>query len=346
MLSWLKPKLTIPLLVLVAASLLFFMIKYMHRSGEVSRALYEPDITMVRIGGVPLIKGLETPVDVMKGLPVEISCDYVPPVQGKGTALFRLSGVLDTPIEATSCKIPFTLNSEVGTLQDIRFEYLIVAPDGRILPGDFRELQVRVIPEREFFRIRALETADGQTLPGLTVPHEVIPYAEAALRFNADPKDFSVLFFVSSLGQDRYSLQFRTVPDKKAEFELISAPLKQHRSWGGDIDGLAAWPGGHEPGSPLPTLPIKIGHKDTSREAFEIVAAIVRTSAIDAVQQETISYDVQGEEQVIFRPIPVKLELIKELAYKGLVSESLRVVRTRATTPIPNVQPASDVTPE
>lgn len=345
MVSWLKPKLTFSLLLLMGAALLLFMVKFMHNQGEVSRALYEPDITMVRIGGVPLIKGHETVVEVMRGLPVDISCDYVPPVEGKGNPLFLLSGVLDKPIESASCKIPFTFHSEPGTLHDIRLEYQIVAPDGSVTKGDFRNLQVRVMPVSEFFRIRALETADGQTIPGLTVPHEVIPFAEAALKFEADPNDFTVLFFVSPLGENYFSVQFDTLPEKSAEFELISAPLKQFRSWGGQIDGLAAWPGGHEPGSPKKPKPIRIGAKDTSREAFEVVAAIFKNTAIEGVQQETIAYDVQGDEQIVFRPIPVKLELIKELAYHGLVSEPLRVVRTRSTLPVPNATPTPIAAP-
>lgn len=333
-------KYTLSVAALVAAGLMLFAGKYLHHTGEISAGLYKATITLPRIGGVPLVKGNEVTVDVMQGLPTEFSCDYVPPKENAGEPQFELSGDIEAPVKSGSCSLMATFNDAPGTLRTLSLNYKVVASDGSVAGEDSWELKVRVVKKEEFFKIRALETPEGEAITGLSVPYQVVPFAEAALEFGERPEDYTVLFFVSRLGEDRFAVQFTTSPDKPGEFQLITAPVKRFRSWGAAMIGLAAWPGGWEPGSANKSLPISIGTKDDSREAFEILAVMFRTDKLSMVQQETVGYDVLGEEQIVFRPIYVTQSLLKELAHKGLVSQSLRVVRARTTVPLPSAAPA------
>ena len=63
-----KTRLTVSLLFLLAAFVLFVTLRYLWRQGGASDDLYKPAITAAHVGGIPVMKDQAEPIDAMLNL--------------------------------------------------------------------------------------------------------------------------------------------------------------------------------------------------------------------------------------------------------------------------------------
>jgi len=305
--------------VVVLTAYLFY--RYRATTGD----LYEPHFIGLRVGEVPIYSPDQRPVDVMNGLPISVSCEVVPVAPGH-TAKFRLSGYKE-PITTDNGTALVAFEGAPGTTYDLTLEYEVTDPAGEKSVVDTKRATVRLIPAARYLRVRSFETAKEEAIPTLTVPAEVIPYAEAALEIEGPPEDYSVLFFVQRLGEDMPVLQILVDEKAPEAFRANVAPLKKYREWGGNVGGFAAWPGGYEPGTTKRPPPIQIGNEEDVRVAFEVFSVLLRTSDVEAVLRSSIRFkDVEGGAPT-FSLGDVDMAYLKTTAYKGWVSPPVVVVR-------------------
>ncbi|GEM_PF-3466013 len=327
--AWLKGKWTLPFVLVFTLGTLWILAMYVQNKNQLTEDLYTPAFTSIRVAEVTLFKGAEYPVQVMQGQPIEVGCNYVPPPDEMGTPFFIVERDGQTLFESSKCRIMASFDDQPEEMLDLVLKYLVVKPDGSKVEADSWAFQVKVIQPSTFFRIHGLETAAGESIVGLAVPHEVIPYTEAAVQFKGKSDEVTVIFFVSRLGDARYSVQFAPDPEEPGTVKLVSAPFKRFRSWGNGIDGFAAWPDGHEPAAGRIPTPIKIGNPKDNRQAFEIVAVVVEKSKLDDIRLGAVEVAMLADDTAAHVAVPVSPEYLEEIAVEGLISTPLRVVRTR-----------------
>lgn len=312
------------LLLVVACAATFFYVAWRNRTAI--HDLYDPKILSMRVGGVVVYPRANGPSEVMVGLPVEVACDVVAPGNKEETSHFVVQGPAGA-VDVADCRTPLTWTGKAGDQGTFAIEYHVKAADGTDRVVDRREAGVTLVPQREYLRIHALEDPSLNRLETLTVPRSVIPYVDAALRVEGNPDDYAVLFFVRKVDSLSPVLQITVPPDEPSAFKPIKAPLRRFRSWGGDLVGYAAWPGGAEVRKSQPPPPIQVGNQDDTRQAFEIIAGLFRAADLPRVTEACISLkDVAGD-RAVFQVKGVELQTIRQLAYKGWMSEPLQVVR-------------------
>jgi hypothetical protein len=302
----------------------YMALHYLWRQGKVTRVLYEPSITLVRVGGVPVSPEQVNPVEVMQGTPLEVTCDVVPPSEDgekAGYVFHTASG--KTPSER--CRALLTFDGKLGTEQEVMVEYLITGADGSSRQAGTMKALLRIVAPGAFLRIRALEDASGGPISSLVVPQEVVPYVDAALPLAGDADDYAVVFFVGRTGDDQLMLQLRS--GEGGAVEVNWAPIKEFRRWGQEIGGYVAWPGGAEPGTGKKSPPIMVGGENSQREAFEIYAMLLRSSDVGTMLTRVVEVGPGTASEVSVSVKPLSLEEIRPMAVDGWVSPPLRVVR-------------------
>ena len=309
------------ILVLVGsmASILYFL----HRGQERIQHLYVPKLLMLRIDEVPFPKGRKLPVDVMAGMPVSITCENINPPAGMGRPVYRFH-VGGRTVEASTCVLDVPVPGDIGSTQTVGLDYLLRKPAGSPQVIDHWEALVRPMPAGEYLRIRNFGTRNGRPLPNLTVPREVIPYVEAAVKLPGKTADYVVLFFVQPLGTDSPVLQVTSRPNSAEKVEAIAGPLTRYRRFGPGIGGYAAWP----------AAPIQIGSPEDERGIFEVYAGIFEAKNIRATVNQLVSFEgVTKDGQAQVKVLPKRLAEIKALAWHGWVSDPMRVVRAADSPP-------------
>jgi hypothetical protein len=316
-------------LVALAVGLIGATVYFLKHGRTIMGDLYRPHIILARVADVPI--GLEgrSRVEVMTGLPIAVGCEIVPPVGEGLQTVFRFTGQ-GAPVTAEHCGVELTFKGEPGQEAPVKLDYLVRRADGSEQVVDTRRATVALVASREFLKLRALETADQKPLATLTVPQAVIPYAEAALKVEGAPEDYAVLFFVRKVGTRNPVLQIRVPPEDPAGFKPLVAPLKRYRSWGGEVGGFAAWPGGVEPGTGRKPDAIQVGNDDDLRAAFEIYAGLFKAADVGRVTQACISLKQAEPGHAVFTAGDVDLEVLRAMTYKGWLSEPVNVVRAEA----------------
>ncbi len=303
--------------VLVALISLFSVTYYLLRGQKRVHGLYVPKLLMLRIDEVPFPKNGRVPVNVMAGMPVSIACENISPPEdlGKAGYRFRVGGFT---LEPSSCTIETPIPGDIGSIQTVSLDYLLKKPDGSSQVIDHWQALVRPVPAGPYVRIHTFETREARPVQSLTVPIEVVPFVEAAVKLQGDPKEYAVLFFVEPMGTDLPVLQVVARPRLAQKFEVVTAQLKRYRIFGPELEGYAAWPND----------PIQIGSPDDERKIFTVYAGIFKLKDVPSLVGQMLSFEgmtVNGQPQIKVQP--KRLEDIRKLAWQGWISEPLRVVR-------------------
>jgi hypothetical protein len=272
---------------------------------------------MLRVDEVPFPKDGKQPIEVMSGAKQLISCDNIvpPPDVGKASYRFRVGGQV---FEASTCSFETVIPGAINSIQKVGLEYLFAEPgqDPRVV--DHWEAFVRPIAPGEHVKIHRFGRPDTKPLEGLTVPREVIPYVEAAVKLDGPAENYAVLFFVEAQDTGVPVLQVTGRPSTDQRIEAIAAPLVRYRRFGTAVGGYGAWP----------EEPIKIGAPEDDRMIFEVYAGIFEKKKIPAVMDQLLSFegrDKSGEAIVKIKPKTVAE--IQSLAWHRWLAEPIRVVR-------------------
>lgn len=315
--------------VAVAIGAVWSVFYFLNRGQEDTKQLYKAKLLMLRIDEVPFPKGSTTPVDVMEGSSVVISCENIIPQARKGEKPAEISyrfHVGGKATEARTCSGDFVIPGPVNSRQDVALEYLIGGPGEEKRVVDRWDAAVRIVPQRSFLRIRNFGTSDGAVLPGHTVPREVIPYVEGSVPLDGPSDKYVVLFFVEPMGTGVPVLQVTGRPNAEHRIEAIAAPLTRYRGFGKKMGGYAAWP----------SRPIQVGGLEDERAIFEVYAGIFEKKGVQAVVDQLLAVDeISRDGEAVVKVIQKPLDEIRKLAWRRWISEPMRVVR-KANTPEEN----------
>jgi hypothetical protein len=316
--------------VLVAIGSVVLVTSYLTGKREDIQRLYQPKLLMLRVDEVPFPKDGKQPIEVAAGAKQLISCENIIPPEEEGTASYRFR-VGDRTFEAKKCSLEVAIPGPVNSVQRIGVEYLFAEQGGAPRVVDHWEAYVRPISGDEHVKIHKFGTSEGEPIEGLTVPREVIPYVDAALKLDGPAEDYVILFFIEAMGTGVPVLQVTGRPSSDQKIEAIAAPLRKHRRWGTGVGGYAAWPEG----------PIEIGAPEDDRMIFEIYAGVFEKKKLPAVVEKLVSFegrDKSGEAIVKIKPTTVSE--IQALAWRRWLAEPIRVVRaSRAPDHLPIAAP-------
>jgi hypothetical protein len=303
--------------VLVAIGSVFAVLYFLERGQERIQHLYVPKLLMLRVDEVPFPKGGKQPIEVVEGTTQVISCDNIipPPEEGKASYRFHIGG---RTYESSKCSFEAKIPGPVNSIQKVGLEYLFAKPgqDARVV--DHWEASVRLIQTGEYLRIHRFGRPDSKPIGGLTVPKEVIPYVDAAVKLDGPPENYSVLFFIEAEGTGVPVLQVTGRPGTDQRIEAIEASLNRYRRFAPGVGGYAAWP----------KEPIKIGSPEDDRMIFEIYAGIFEKKKIPSVVEQLVSFEgsAKGGEAIV-KIVPKTTSEIQSLAWHRWLSEPIRVVR-------------------
>lgn len=296
---------------------------FLYRGQKRVQHLYVPKLLMLRVDEVPFPKNGKRPIDVMTGTTIALTCESInPPAEmGRPDYIFHVGG---KSYESKSCQVEVQIPGALFSTQKVSLDYLLVEPGGKSRVIDRYEALVRPIPAGQYFKIHTLGDRDGDPLNNLSAPKEAIPYVEAALNLEGAPEDYAVLFFVEAFGADFPVLQVVNRPRSEQTFEAVVAPLKRYRRFGPGVGGYAAWP----------KEPIQIGSPEKERTVFQVYAGLFKAEDVQPLVEQMLSYEGTTESgQIQVKAIPKHRAEIKALAWKGWLSDPVRVVRSDAATP-------------
>jgi hypothetical protein len=320
-----RHKIGVVALVFVAIASTFSVYYFLSRSQRDTLQLYKAKLLMLRVDDVPFPKKATTPIDVMEGSPVVVSCEnIIPPAKtGKASYRFHVGG---KTTDSSVCERDFALSGKIDSVQKIGLEYFFAENGKEKKLVDKWDALVRIVQSREYIKIRNFGKSDGTPLEGHTVPREVIPYVEAALPLDGPSKDYEVLFFVEAMGTGVPILQATGKPNAEHRVEAIVAPVTRYRGFGRKKGGYAAWP----------SVPIQIGGLEDERAIFEVYAGIFETKKVQAVVDQLLTLDeIAQDGQAVVKVVQKTVEEIRQLAWRRWLSEPMRVVRA-ANTPEEN----------
>jgi hypothetical protein len=323
-----KFKLRIVLVIVVSIPLFLSLGYALYLQRKPMHNFYDPKLLMLRIDDIPFPRERKAPVEVMGDASATVTCENVNPPADMGKPLYRLYFEGKTT-ENSSCNFKISMAGKVGTTQKVELEYLLREPNGSIRAVEKWKGSVRSIPSGEYLTIHNLGTQDGRVIDNLTVPKEVIPYVKAALKLEGEPDEYAVLFFVESMGTDMPVLQVVGKPQSPDKLEPISAPLKRYRKFGPEVGGYGAWT----------TEPIRIGDASDERKIFSVYAGLFKVNEIQMVTQQLLSFEgVADDSRQSFhvKVVPMRLEDIRKLAWRGWISKPIRVVREAETDESPS----------
>ncbi len=328
--------LIVSLLVFVA----FAAYRYLNRAGGVLVEFDQPKFMVVALEGIPLIRVNGQPLDVMIGEPVKIACQRVSPKEGHGTARFRYDFGDGTVEEKPDCDVTHVFQGVPGQIVTLDAQFVVERPDGSRSTVDQYRSELRLVGATPFFRLRGFGTPANEAIASLSLPHEVTPYVEAALKL--DPaqikaKAYVVAFFTQRDGEDVAYLRVAPPKEGGQAVRAITATLKHYRDFGSHL-GLAA----------IPEEPITIGQPEDDRLLFDVFAGLFTTANLDTLVAKCCAGGGAG----VMSNTGLRLDEIRALAHEGRLTEPLRVVRvsgagggarmlTPPSAPPSSAQPAS-----
>jgi hypothetical protein len=275
---------------------------------------------MLRVDEVPFPKGGKKPIEVWAGTTQVISCENVIPPTEKGKASYRFL-VGGRSYESATCSFEARIPGPIDSTQKVALEYLFADPgkDPRVV--DRWEALVRPVQSGEYLQIHRFGRPDTTPIGGLTVPPEVIPYVDAAVKLEGSADDYAVLFFIEAEETGVPVLQVTGKPSTDQRIEAISAPLTRFRRFGPGVGGYAAWP----------SEPIKVGAPEDERAIFQIYAGIFEKKKMPALVDRLLSFEgsTKGGEAIV-KIKPISVSELRALAWNRWFSEPIRVVRGAA----------------
>ena len=312
-----KHKMGAVFFILVAIGSVYSALYFLERGQERMQHFYVPKLLMLRVDEVPFPKDGKQPIEVKAGAKQVISCDNIipPPEAGKASYRFLIGG---RTFESSTCTFEAQIPGTVNSIQKVGLEYLFTEPgqDARVV--DHWEAFVRPVPVDEYLKIHRFGRPDARPVEGLTVPREVIPYVEAAVKLDGPPQDYAVLFFIEAEGTGVPVLQVTGRPSTDQRIEAIEAHLQRYRRFAPGIGGYAAWP----------AEPIKIGTPEEDRMIFEIYAGIFEKKKVPAIVGELLSFEGSAKTgEAIVKVVPKSVSELRSLAWHRWLSEPIRVVR-------------------
>lgn len=315
--SMLRKVLTLGLVVAVLGAAVFTL--YYIKVGRTRlQHLHVPAILNFRIEENLVLPDMPRPIEVMEGLPAELSCEVVPPDEPGATTFFRFA-IDGAPLEEVQdCVVQHVVPGPVGSRHTVSLEYLVQLPGKAPLSIDREEAQVEIVRAGESLRIVALTTPDKEPIPTLTVPPRAIPYVRGALELKGGAEGYVALFFVDPEGEGRPVLQVHIPPETPDKFQVISSPLRRYRRFGPSLTAFAAWP----------KQPIQLGNLEDERMLLELYVGIFRKEDVDRVAKKLLQFEGIGpNDEVRLKVLSPTIDEIRAMAYRGLLSEPLRVVR-------------------
>jgi len=304
---------------LLIVSLILFVgfaaYRYLDRTGGTLVEFDQPKFMVVALEGIPLIRENGQALDVMLGEPVKLACQRVSPKAGQGTAKFVYDFGDGSKDEKPDCDVTHTFQGQPGQVVTLDAQYVVERPDGSRAVVDRYRSEIRLITQAPFFRLRGFGTPSNEAIASLSLPHEVVPYVDSALKLDAaqlKAKGFVVAFFTRRDGEDVAYL--RVVPPKEGgqAVRAITSALKHYRDFGTHL-GLAG----------IPDEPITIGRPEDDRLLFDVFAGLFTTANVDVLLAKCCAGGGAG----VMNNTGLRVDEIRALAHEGLLTEPLRVVR-------------------
>jgi hypothetical protein len=304
--------LIVSLLVFVA----FAAYRYLDRAGGVLVEFDQPKFMVVALEGI------------------KIACQRVSPKEGQGTARFRYDFGDGTVDEKPDCDVSHVFQGTPGRIVTLDVQYVVERPDGSRSVVDRYRSELRLTASRAFFRLRGFGTPANEAIPSLSLPHEVMPYVEAALKLDpaqVKAKAYVVAYFTQRDGEDVAYLRVAPPKEGGQAVRAITASPKHFRDFGTYL-GLAA----------IPDEPITIGQPEDDRLLFDVFAGLFTSANLDALVAKCCTSSGAG----VTSNTGLRLDEIRALAHEGWLTEPLRVVRvsgagggTRLLAPPPSSAP-------
>lgn len=303
------------LIIALLAFVGFIAYRYLNRTGSTLVEFDTPKFTVVALESIPLLRDNGQPLDVMVGEPVKLACQRVSPKPGKGKAKFHFDYGDGTSEDLVDCDVTHTFKGAPGQIVTMELQYLVEQADGTSAPVDRYRSEVRLIAAAPFFRLRGFGTAKNEAIQSLSLPHEVMPYVDAAMKIDREvlkAQKLTVAYFARRDGED--AIYLRVAPPKEGgqKVRAVTAPLKNHRDYG-TFTGLAA----------VPAEPITVGSPEDDRVLFDVFAGVFPAANIDVLLSKCCA-DASG---AVGSNTPLRMDEIRALTYEGLLSEPLRIVR-------------------
>lgn len=305
---------------------------YTVRSRESLNEFKKAVVFNLRIEDVLMPKVHYRPVDVMVDTTAKITCDRVTPEGSEGRTAFRFH-IGEQTLEAPDCDIQHTFTGQPGATVPIRIDYLVRGDDGELAVVDEWKTAVNLVPKQAYIRLRTFEAADGTPIPSITVPHYVIPYVEAAMKLEGDPKQYVALYFLRRPERDELLLRVGVQREGGVKLKPIGGDVIWYRRFGTEFDGYAAWP----------KEPIAIGNAEDVREMFEVVTGIFTAENAEKLLQQCCSAARPEEGVLVINALPTAG--VRALAQGQMLSTPIRVVRAAragaaaGTLPTPGSEP-------
>jgi hypothetical protein len=304
---------------LLIVSLIIFVgfaaYRYLDRTGSTLVEFDQPKFMVVALEGIPLIRENGQPLDVMLGEPVKLACQRVSPKAGQGTAKFVYDFGDGTQDEKPDCDLTHAFQGRPGQIVTLDAQYVVEGSDGGRVVVDRYRSEIRLIAQAPFFRLRGFGTPANEAIASVSLPHEVIPYVDSALKLDpaqVKAKAFVVAFFTRRDGEGVAYLRVAPPKEGGQAIRAITSPLKYYRDFGSH-QGLAG----------VPDEPITIGQPEDDRLLFDVFAGLFTTANVDALLAKCCAGGGAG----VMNNTGLRLDEIRALAHEGLLTEPLRVVR-------------------
>jgi len=296
-----------------------FTLYALRRNVAQMESLRVPTIMHLRVEDMMVHAEVSRPTEVAVGVETLVECDVTPPADRTWETSFAF--FLDGRQVALlpDCTLHHALHGAPGSLVTLAVEYRVNAPGSSPVLAHRVQTTLKLVPAEPFLRIRTLTQPDKTPLPTLTVPARVLPYVDGAFTLEGKSEQYAALFFVDPDGAGQPVLQVTVPPDKPGTFEVITAPVKKYRRFGPQLGGYAAWT----------KVPIQVGNLEDERRRMDLLVGIFRQTDLPRVTALFLEQAGVGPEgEVRLKVLSPGLAAVRELAYKGLVSAPLTVVRS------------------
>jgi hypothetical protein len=222
---------------------------------------------------------------------------------------------MGTQDEKPDCDLTHAFQGRPGQIVTLDAQYVVEGSDGGRVVVDRYRSEIRLIAQAPFFRLRGFGTPANEAIASVSLPHEVIPYVDSALKLDpaqVKAKAFVVAFFTRRDGEGVAYLRVAPPKEGGQAIRAITSPLKYYRDFGSH-QGLAG----------VPDEPITIGQPEDDRLLFDVFAGLFTTANVDALLAKCCAGGGAG----VMNNTGLRLDEIRALAHEGLLTEPLRVVR-------------------
>ncbi len=292
----------------------FVTVLYFQRTGGAFDEFRVPKFTLLTLEQIPVLRENGMAVEVMADTELEILCHRVAPLPEHGVEHFRfeIQGVVH---EQPDCNRLFRLPGVVGDVVVIDVQYVLKSTDGGQTIIDRYTFEALLVPRGPFVRLRGFGTPKNEKIEGLTLPYEVMPYAEAGIALDGKVGEFTALFFVRRPGRSEWLMRVALPTEAGGALRPQSASVRTYRRWG-EWTGYAL----------IPEEPIALGLPDDHRELFEVTAAVFRKPDAAALFDRCCASGGSATGGAFAIGGLTDAEL-KGKAFQGLVARPLSVVR-------------------